>query len=34
VSEVICSEYADDPDLVELIDEFTAGLEADYRVYA
>ena len=27
--ETICSEYADDEDLVELIDEFAAGLEAD-----
>ncbi len=29
VPESICSEYTDDADLVELIDEFVAGLEAD-----
>jgi HPt (histidine-containing phosphotransfer) domain-containing protein len=29
VPEIIYSEYADDADLVELIDEFAAGLEAD-----
>jgi CheY-like chemotaxis protein/HPt (histidine-containing phosphotransfer) domain-containing protein len=29
VPETICSEYADDTDLVELIDEFVVGLEAD-----
>jgi HPt (histidine-containing phosphotransfer) domain-containing protein len=29
IPEIIYSEYADDADLVELIDEFTAGLEAD-----
>ena len=29
VPEAIYSEYADDADLVELIDEFAAGLEAD-----
>ena len=29
VPEVIYSEYADNPDLVELIDEFAAGLKAD-----
>ena len=29
--EVICSEYADDADLVELIDEFVAGLEEEIK---
>jgi hypothetical protein len=29
VPETICSEYADDADLVVLIDEFASGLEAD-----
>ena len=29
VPETICSEYADDADLVDLIDEFAVGLEAD-----
>jgi HPt (histidine-containing phosphotransfer) domain-containing protein len=31
VPEAICSEYADDADLVELIDEFAAGLEEEVK---